>query len=219
MLWKNLFVNQLNEEKYEKILNMDSINRWMKKKISMNLEVNWKEEYRRNNYGLPLVKGQVLLNKNSYDPQRFTISRDGRKIGIVDEEKYLRIYSRSSRNDPYILAKKTKVAYFDWENKMEFSFSSKRLVVVSKVMENQCIQIEMFECQEHIDLNKSYKLPYEHQQKSSIGVKWCGDETVLLAIHTGSQIAFHMISTNDDEFKEENKDDISIGQARKDNHT
>ena len=126
ILWKKFLAEYLQEKNTS-----ENVKRGLNRLIELNDDIQWKKILKRLKYRLPLIKGQVLLNQNQYDPQRFCISNDGLKIAIVDEALFLRVYKRISENEPYIQVIKKKLVNFEWDNHMEFSPTSKNLIIIN----------------------------------------------------------------------------------------
>ena len=201
ILWKKVLVKYLEEKNGSKVVK-SGLNRLRE----LNNSVNWKEECIRiaSKSRLPLIKGQVLLNRNQYDPQRFCISNDGLKIAIVDEDLFLRIYKRESENDPYIQVIKKKVVNFDWDNHMEFSPTSKKLIIMNDLA--KCdgefdfelkLEITFYNTDSESDSAGSviqcYELTYDYYQryttnKASHHVAWMTDNAVTGCYHNQNKL-------------------------------
>ena len=201
LLWKKIFLQQLKDESAQNTdayMHQHNIESAIEKKLLINKDICWKEEFLRRRFGLPEIKAEVLLNQNHYDPMKFCVSSCGNKIAVLDEDCFLRIYERNSRNESYRQLMKRKITHFDWSSRLEFSPSSGKLLVVSKIDKERCLQIELFECKELGCLINSYKIGYGHRQKLSHFATWSKDNnTILISIHDGMKIAVWIASAVD----------------------
>ena len=201
LLWKKIFLQYLNDESYQNtdvFMHQRNIENAIEKKLLINNDICWKEEFLRRKFGLPEIKTEVLLNQNHYDPMKFCVSSGGNKIAVLDEDCFLRIYERNSRNEHYRQVMKRKITHFDWNSRMEFSPSSRKLLVVSKIDDERCLQIELFECKELGCLINSYKIEFGHRKELSHFATWSKDDNTVVGVHSdGTKIVVWIASAKD----------------------
>ena len=144
---------------------------------------------------LPISKVQTLLNRNCYDPQKCCVSKNGKKIAILDEDRIIRVYFRSSKKEPYRQIMKKTLHCFDYECIIDFSPAGSKLLV-AETGSQPCI-VTVYDIEDEIAKNENEPSHY-FSINACQHATWYNDDVLVGCYLDGHILDFWIVSLDVD---------------------